>query len=607
MAFHLFGVKFKTLYRSRKVDIERMNKHNLYTRMMTKLNSVDPRSWEDIDRVLSEIRQSSPPLQTSGLPEFLESLRKGIAFVTYDYGIDGVSIEISKYAQSLQDILSNGQKTDIVFIGGDFFPQADSVLKPEWKRFRIEGFNGWAKWDGGKWFAKLFYEELPEDSRASNLLATEIWKQAITLSEKLGRIIVENDIHLLFPVNVSSNPGNLAVGLCIVLVSEAMEMFVLNSNHDFYWESGKPALLRKPGEAPGPRDHFFRNIHNRSFFSFFEKLYPWNGRRWMQVNINRLQSSRLIEQHGFPQSRVCEISTSLSDEYFREYNHEHIKSVRLRMAHILSNGQSVIHPIPIHQHLADLNAWMSEQKPLVIATREGLSLDITSDLIIYLLQPTRVIARKRIQKDCQLIGALLHFPPFLNKFKNNPQRKIVLHITGPTPIEHQADLEIVLHALVDVYTGVPESISDRIFLAFSVGNEEHPCFPEKGFRRMSIEDIYRLATAVLFPSETEGRGLPIGESAASEIPIICSRYSPEDVFADVVGENLPKEEQILYTLFPEEGFPESFLSETTELLLHPERNQERIAHNKKAARFRYGREVMKKIFMAILSELSNSK
>ena len=277
------------------------------------------------------------------------------------------------------------------------------------------------------------------------------------------------------------------------------------------------------------------------------------------------------------------------------------------MAHILSDGQPVIRPIPVQQHLANLKTWMSTQKPLVCAARDCLSLDLTSDQIIYFLQPTRIIARKRIEKDWHLIGALLHYPLFLNEFKKNPHRQIVLHITGPTPIEHQADLETVLKAFMEVIANVPSSISDRLFLAFSVGNEEHPSFQEKGLSRLCIEEIYHLATAILFPSETEGRGLPIGEASASEIPIICSRYSPEEVFADAVGEGLPEEKQILYTLFPEGDFPESFLTEVTELTLYPVKIRERIACNKNAARLRYRKEVMGKIFKEIFTELSNSK
>ena len=59
-----------------------------------------------------------------------------------------------------------------------------------------------------------------------------------------------------------------------------------------------------------------------------------------------------------------------------------------------------------------------------------------------------------------------------------------------------------------------------------------------------------MADAVVFPSETEGRGLPIIEASASGIPVICSQYRPREVFNDVIGESLPEEFRIRYTLFP---------------------------------------------------------
>ncbi len=579
----------------------------LYTQMMDKLKNLDPGNWQDVDRILTDFQQINPPQTSTTYNDLIQSSHKGLAFLTFDYGIDGVSIEIAKYAESLNDLLSENGKPDIHFIGGDFSHQADSILKPDWKRFHIQGANGWSKWDQGKWFAKLFYEDMSEDNQEPDELVAEIWKQAVSLSERLGNYLAENGITLLIPVNISSNPGNLALGLAVVLVSEAMGTYVLNSNHDFYWESGKPAFERKPGEAPGPRDHFFRNIYHQSFFSLFGRIYPWNGRRWIQVNINRLQSEKLIEEYSFLKDRVCEISTSLSDKFFHIYTSADVKSVRRRMAYILSDGQPIIHPIPIQQHYDNLNVWMSDQKPLVCGAREGLNLDLSSNQLIYYLQPTRVISRKRIEKDCQLIGSLLHYPAFREEFEKDTQRQIVLHITGPVPIEHQADLETVIRAFIDVINSVPPAIAERLFLAFSVGTENHPSFAENGFDPLCIEDIYRLADAVLFPSETEGRGLPIGEASASEIPIICSCYFPEEVFADAVGEDLTAEKQIQYTLFPEEEMSDTFLDEVTRVSLFPEKIKDRIAHNRNAAHLRYGKEIMGEIFKKILTELFNNK
>lgn len=568
------------------------NKTRLYKQMVDNLEKFNPQNWKDIDHVLDQIKKPTATTGAGATSPPIEDMKNGIAFITYDYGIDGVSIEISKYAISLQNFIFKNSDAKIHFIGGDFYPQADTVLKPEWMRFKLLGSNGWGKWENAFWYNRLFSEDMPQNSQQSNDLAKEIWRQAVSLSRRLGKYLAENNIQLLIPVNVCSNPGNLALGLCIPLVTELMDMYVLNSNHDYYWEGGKPDSEKTPGEMPGPRDHFFRNYANRDFFNFFEKLYPWNGSKWVQTNINKLQSDKLIEKYNFDADNVFELATSIGNDFFTDYSREDVKSVRLRMAHILSDGHPVIHPQPVKKHLKNLKYWMADQKPLVCACSENLILDPTTEDTIYLLQPTRIIGRKRIKMDIQLIDALLHHESFRKEFDNNPDKQIILHITGPVPIEHQQDLETVLNAFVNLCVKLPGSISNRLFLAFSVGTEEHRIFPEKGLKRLYIHDIYQLATAIVFPSETEGRGLPIVESSAGGIPIICSRYFPFEVFDGVVGKTLPEEIQIKYTLFPEDGFPDDFLDRVTELLLYPEKNKPINKHNQRAVKNRYSEAVM---------------
>lgn len=578
-------------------------KREQFDQMMNFISKSSPSNWEDISNVLSGIKDSVFLPTPRSKNDFLKQMAEGTAFLTFDYGIDGVSIEISKYAQALEDLYREQDNGTIHFIGGDFYPQADSVIKPEWARFRIEGINGWSKWDDGKWFAALFYQDMPQGSKTSQRVAAEIYRQAVSIAQRLGDYLVRNDINLLITVNIASNPGNIALTIALVLVTEAMGIYVINSNHDYYWEGGKPTAERKPDESPGVRDHFFHNIDNRTFYNLFKTLYPWNGRRWIQVNINTLQSQRLVEVFGFPENKVFELSTAVSNEFFRDYSQEDVKHSRLRMAHILSDGNPTIHPIPVETHLANLSKWMRNQKPIALASRAGLTVYPTSDYLIYLLQPTRVIARKRIEREFHLINALLQHKPFRNAFENNETLQIVLHITGPTPIEHQNDLETVLRAFMDVIQSVPVPISDRLFVAFSVGNEDHPSFQSKDLERMYIEDIYRMATAVVFPSETEGRGLPIIEASASGIPLICSRYHPQEVFAGVVGEHLPENLQIRYTLFPEGDFTISFLDEVTKLLLHPDETRERQQHNREAVRLRYSTSVLRSTFENFLAEL----
>jgi glycosyltransferase involved in cell wall biosynthesis len=560
-----------------------------------------PANWTDIAHLLSALKDSVPLPAPLPKDEFFHEIARGVAFITYDYGIDGVSIEIGKYAQALEDLLED--QVALHFIGGNFYPQAESVLKPSWQRFRIAGINGWSKWGGGKWFSALYYEDMPEGSEVSARLAAEIFEQAVSIARQLAAYFSDNDISLLIPVNIASNPGNLALTLALVMVGEGMGLYAINSNHDFYWEGSRPASERAPGEPPGVRDHFFRNVANGPFFALFESLYPWNGRRWLQTNINRLQSEALVREHGFSAGKVFELSTAVSNAFFQDYTQEDVKLARLRMGHILSDGEAILHPIPIGAHLARIGEWMKDQRPCILGAQPGLTLDPTSDDLIYLLQPTRVIARKRIERDWHLVEALLSHPPFRDTFEQNPNQQLVMHITGPTPVEHQTDLERVLHAYVGMLGSAQEDVANRLFLAFSVGNEDHPSFRAKGFARLTIEDIYRMATVIVFPSETEGRGLPIVESSACGVPIICSRYHPEAVFAGVVGEHLPPEQQIRYTLFPDGDFTDDFLDEATDLLLYPGKNRERIEHNKAAVRERYSRRVLRDTFEQYLETL----
>jgi glycosyltransferase involved in cell wall biosynthesis len=561
--------------------------------------------WDDIESALDRIRGNAVARVSKA------ELAQRVAFVTFDYGIDGVSIEIGKYARCIETIVSEmGTRPTIHLIGGDFHPHADAVLSDRWPRFRLEKANGWGKWDGGTWFRKLFFEDMPEGSRSSGELAVEIWQQALELARSLCAYLRAHEIRLLINVNVNSNPGNLAYALATVLTSELTGAYVINSNHDFFWEGGRPASERSEADPPGVRDHFFRNHSNQSFFRVLERVLPWNGARWLQVNINRLQSQRLIGEYGFSSDRVFEIGTGLDEEFFSLWGQPERRSARHRMAHILSDGTATIRPVPVRDHLERLGAWMTNQTPVVCGSGEGLELDTTSDSALVLLQPTRILTRKRIERDWWLVGALLAHEPFRDRFEADKAATLTLHITGPVPIEHEADLTNVLISYRDLCERLPEEIAERLFVAFSIGREDHPALRSAGLEPLNICAIYRMANLVLLPSETEGRGLPIVESNAIGVPIVCSRYDPVEVFDEVCGMHLPPDQRLGYVPFPDlHGPSESVRSETlgeiTDCLLHAERVAESVAANRRAARLRYGLSALESTFRRLLDHLAN--
>jgi glycosyltransferase involved in cell wall biosynthesis len=530
---------------------------------------------------------------------FRDRLADGAAFVTFAYDIDGVSMEIAKYAQCLERI-SPG--IPIHCIGGNFADKADAVLEPHWQRHALPNADGWDKWDDGRWFARLFYENLPEGSAASSELAREMWHQALALAEPLVAYIQDHHIGLVVNVNTNSNPGNVAFALAVVLATEVTDCAVINNNHDFYWEGGKAACKRNPGEEPGPRDHFFRNHDNPEFFAFFQRIFPWNGRRWVQANINPLQSRRLIDRFHFRPDVVFTIGTLLDEEFFRDYDDEDKREYRRRMSHVLG-GRDVIEPTAVADFRRSLDSWMLDQRPVVCAAHDDLVLDITANEALYVLQPTRIVPRKRIWCDWELIGALLHHPPFRVEFERRPELTLTLHVTGPVPIEHRDAVDRVLQAYEAVLDEVPSAVGRRLFQAFSVGWQTAPSMSET----LGIVDIYQLADLVVFPSMTEGRGLPIPESAAALVPLVCAEYEPRAVFEAVVGMDLPAQESIIYDEFTPDRYDDELLDDLTAVLLDPASQTDRTRHNREAVRHRYSRDALTATFATILERLEQAE
>ena len=567
--------------------------------MMTLPNHTGIFSWGKINTVLDSIATHSrvSDLSTGHNTNSVSAplFPRAIAFITFNYGIDGVTIEIAKYAQCLTELFEQKESPlPIHFIGGNFFKQADGFIPRNAPRLRIPHFDGWNKWQEGKWFQKLFFEPMPSGSALSNKIATEIWHQALTSARRLIRYIQNQNIDLLIPVNVNSNPGNLASALAIVLASEITGLNVLNSNHDFFWEGGCPACKQNPNTPPGLRDHFFTNYENRPFFKLFQRILPWNGEKWLQLNINSQQIQTLGHHYGFPSSRLFPMGTCIDDDFFTHCPPEKKALHRLKMAHILSHGDAIIErPTPVSLFLEQMDHWMTHQTPVVCGADDAPPLDITTSHTLYLLQPTRILTKKRIFRNWELMEALFSRTDFKLAFDSCPERTLMIHVTGPVPMEHQADLEKILLTFKKLQEALPRHIARRLFTAFSVGHEFHDSFTSQGFHRLGMDEIYKMADMVFLPSETEGRGLPILEGGASGIPVVCSRYRPEQTFNEVIGAHLPPGLKIHYIPFPEEHFSLSLLNEIKTLLLHPEKYSAHARHNRRAVSARYNSNVLK--------------
>ncbi len=570
---------------------------------LDRVTGTEVRTWDDIHAVLDALKQRDG---ATDLPPPLEAAAQGVAFLTFEFGIDGVTMEIAKYAACLERLFEpQGVRVPIHCIGGNFTDSARLVLVGRWATHDLPGANGWAKWDGGRHFDALFLEDMPAGSERSSELAVEIWRQATDLARHLAATLVENEIGLLIPVNVNSNPGNPALALATVIVAEVLELPVLNSSHDFYWESGKPASERAPGEAAGARDHFFRNVANEPFFRLIERIFPWDGRRWLQLVINGVQVETLVERYGFPAASVRELGTFIEDPFFVPCSRARRDELRRRLSLILGDGEPIVRVTALDRFEERLDAWMHDQKPVTLGVEEGLGFRLRNDSL-WFLQPTRVVDRKRIERDWDLIGALLDYVPFRTLLNERHDLTLTLHVTGPVQIEHGAAFRAILASYRAVLERLPARTARRIHLGFSVGRLGHSAFQRRELRNLTVADLYHIADLVLLPSSTEGRGLPILESAAAGCALVCSEYSPRAVYAKVIGEDLDPSLRIRCDRFPEGAFETILLQQITDAVFLPEGLADRVRHNRLAVASRYGMRDLTQEFERALTHLHDS-
>ena len=148
----------------------------------------------------------------------------------------------------------------------------------------------------------------------------------------------------------------------------------------------------------------------------------------------------------------------------------------------------------------------------VLAKADSYNRDFRKELGIgkdqfLLLQPTRILERKRIERSVELAAAL-------NKVYKNDD-KCVLIITGPTsgPESKTYFVQLVKKARelsVDILFA-----SDRVYL--------HR-LKKDGKKIYSIDDAYFHADLICFPSDIEGFGNVVIEAAAYKKPLFVNNY-----------------------------------------------------------------------------------
>ncbi|RLD75345.1 MAG: hypothetical protein DRJ10_15450, partial [Bacteroidetes bacterium] len=282
--------------------------------LIKKLKSEKINTWFDLGLFIDRIREEKKldiEHFSGDYNSFKEQLsNSGVAFLTFYFSVDGVTIEVEKYAKIFRKLFN----TQIHYIAGAFYPESKQLIHPDTKKLEISECNGFDDW---KLYDSFFNKKLDRGGVLYNKLILDFWDEVLVITEKLSIYVEENNIKLLYLLNVCSNPGNVSYSLATILVSEFMGIPVINNSHDFYWEGGNSEVDIKIKKLPvGPRDFFFTNSHIGEFFSLMENLFPWESKTWFSLHINRKQTEHVININGHNPANVAEIGTAVDTEEY---------------------------------------------------------------------------------------------------------------------------------------------------------------------------------------------------------------------------------------------------------------------------------------------------
>ncbi len=564
------------------------------------INNAKINTWFDLGLFIDKFRENKklPTSEFNGnFDDFINHIAKGVGFITFYYSIDGVSIEIEKYAKTFKQINNN---INIHYIGGEFYATANQIIPDFAFKHKIKEINGFDKW---KLYKDFFITKIYRGSVEYNNLIKEFINDTIVIINKLGSYIENNNINLLYLINTNSNPGNVSLALSTMLISEFFGIPVINNNHDFYWEGGNNKFdIKTKKLKPGPRDFFFTNYDIGEFFSQIEVLFPWESRSWLQVNINKKQSEHLIKKNGNNPANVTEIGTAIDQKQYQNKSKRININTFYQFEKIFSRYNKTLVSYNINDVFKNNLVNKDNPEPILIGNKTKTIKKFHRENIIF-LQPTRIVKRKNIEIGFKLIYKLIKSDTFKQKLLSTPNLKITLIVTGPIPDGQYNYFRKLIENFNDLINILPNDIKDRIFLGFLFSEFDKDRFKKIFKSPIGITELYSIASLILLPSETEGRGLPIIEAASAGIPIFCRRYYPYNVYSEVIGEHLSEDMQLKVIEFDGKEITKHHIKNITERVFYPHQFINEINHNKNVVDKRYSLKSLKNNMLNILQQI----
>lgn len=552
-------------------------------------------TWFDLGLFLDELRdQRKNPMAhaTGSFRDFLRSHRR-MAFVTFYYGTDGVTIEVEKYAQALREI---EPQAEIHYIAGNLRGEVGRYVSPAVSLHQAAQFRGFDQWP---LYRQMYFTPLSRGSSAYNQLIKDLWRETLAATARLVALIEKNEIRLLIPVNLCSNPGNVSAALAVTLVSELMCIPVIANAHDYFWEGGSTPVARAAGTPAGPRDFFFTNYNVGEVFSLLENLFPWESPSWLYLNINRDQSDALIGRKGFLPGLVTEIATAVDFPTTHRQSAERRIATLVRLEKIFAHGGSLPPAQDALVYARSLRREPVPTTPVLLGLHSQPRVRLSSDNIL-LLQPTRIVERKRIEIDLQLLAQLFADQSFVAYFRQNPQLTLTLLVAGPVHSLEAGYLPRLVAQFAGLKKTMPRDMHRRVFFGLLYGALRVPEKKSLASQDIHLYDVYQAASLILLPSLLETRGLPIIEAAALGAPILVHRYRPESVYGAVIGENLSANERLRVVEFSGDQLSLRLVAEVAAHIIHPTRFANDLLHNRRVISRRYSMDALRKDWERVL-------
>ena len=534
-------------------------------------------NWQDLHVAIERLRFWAPDKQPDR-QAFL-SQTAHVAIVSYRFEPGSLLTELIKIRRVLGDAMAKqSQRPTMHWIGGRFDLPDAFVRHADDLTMVIPSMDGFEQW--GEPYFRLFASRVDRDS--TPVEPSLIWSQAIDIGRSLDAYFADHHIGLIIAADMFSIPGNVAATLGLILAAQERNIAVITVNEAFYWEAGTPVR-----GLCGQQDWGI-NAHHREVQALLDRLYPWDHPEWIHVVATEAQAQGLVERFGINPANIMAHLPFVDTDQFRPRGADAISLVRRRLTELFTRHQDEI--LDADQFV--VASWV-HRTPLVLGSQAGHPISF-SDQDIILLQPTQIAARRRIDRDLDLIEGLVTHESF-----QWPSHKatLTLLVTGSVHAGHEGEAQEICNAFADLLKRLPKDLRSRIRLAMGFGELS---YDDPHGDTLAMSQIYGAANLVLVPSDHEGRCLPVVEAAAAGIPSLVNQFEPRAILDQFTGPDLSHDRQLLLLPFPKTS---SQWDVIIDLVAGGQQRRQLVEHNISVARSRFSMTALEKTWSSTVERL----